>query len=119
MADNNMIDYLQSMRVRPPLTPAFGYQKKIGDDGILYQLESRNDTTKYKLDKHTQLIVPQPYKHYTKMTNDATDMFFPRKDPSIPPQRRKAQTQITNTRPTSTGRVVRGLSVNLQIDQDR
>lgn len=108
-----MIDFLQNMRVQPTQTSTLGV------DDILHQLDSTNDATMLKLDNHTQLLAPQQYKHYTKMVDGAADMFFPRKYPYLPPQRRKSENQTKNTRRASTGRIVRGLSANLQIDQDR
>ena len=116
-----MTDYLQSLRIRPPSLPAYGYEKTLSNDGVLYQLESKRDEQKYKLDQHSQLLVPQTFQHYTRMSNNASDMFFPRKDPSYPPTRGRSRSRNSdnNIRPSSTGRTMRGLSISLQIDQDR
>ena len=123
MENYNATDYLQSLRTRPPNLPS-GYEKELGYDGVVYQFESEKDTQKYKLDNHTQMLVPQTFKHYTRMSNNASELFFPRKDLSVPPNRGRSTSRNRSvdksiSRSGSTGKTVRGLSVSLQIDQDR
>ena len=110
MSDNNMTDYLQSLRVRPPKLPPCGYEKTVGANNVVYRLESKRDSQKYKLDVELQQS-SQTSQNNRRMANNPTDMLFPRKDPS---NKNSPAIFVTNTR-----RKVKGLSLSLRIDQER
>ena len=108
MSDTNLTDYLQNLRVRPPKSSPSGLERTISGSGVLYQLESKKDAQKYKLDDQNDLNHQRAVKNHTRVRNNPSDMIFAKKEPDN-----------LNKNRFNTGRSVRGLSVNLKIDQDK